>query len=253
MVREYIVDKLKVMVFASRTELGQRAGGDAADCIRKMLDKKNEINIMFAAAPSQNETLAALCQESRIDWKRINAYHMDEYVGLPTDHPAGFGNYLNRTIFDSLPFRSVNLIQGNADDPQGEALRYAGLLKDNPIDICLLGVGENGHLAFNDPPEADFYDPQLTRVVRLEQRCRQQQVHDGCFETMNDVPEYAVTVTIPGLMAAGFLFGSVPGSSKAEAVRDMLKGPVTPDCPAGILTVHEHAALYLDLESACYL
>lgn len=175
---------------------------------------------------------------------------MDEYVGLDAAHPAGFRNYLKRTVFDRLPLGSVNLINGNAEDPEEEARRYGQLLAAHPADICLLGVGENGHLAFNDPPVADFNDPVFAKVVKLEEKCRLQQVHDGCFEEIGQVPGHAITVTIPGLTAARSMFCSVPAATKAEAVRDMLNGQVTERCPASILTTHPDAALYLDRDSA---
>jgi len=250
---DYMADKLRVMVFETRADLGIQAGEDAAKCIKNMLLEKDELNVMFAAAPSQNETLKTLCKAPDIDWSRVNAYHMDEYVGLDAGHPAGFRNYLKRTVFCKLSLKSLNLINGNAGNPQKEAERYSNLLRHHPADICLLGVGENGHLAFNDPPEVDFHDAEMARVVRLDKRCRQQQVNDGCFDRLEEVPTHAVTVTIPGLMAARYLFCSVPGSSKAEAVRIMLNGTVAPGCPASILTTHVNSILYLDRESAKYL
>lgn len=250
---EYMANKLHVMVFENRAAIGRQAGGDAAECIKSMLREKDEINVMFAAAPSQNETLDTLCKVQGIDWSRVNAYHMDEYVGLNAYHPAGFRNYLKRTVFGRVPLKSFHLIDGNAREPQKEAERYGELLRQHPADICLLGVGENGHLAFNDPPVADFYDAELAKVVKLDQRCRQQQVNDGCFDRLEEVPALAITVTIPALMAARYLFGSVPGAAKAKAVQAMLNGTVAPCCPASILTIHPNAILYLDRESAKYL
>ncbi len=251
--KNYRVNQLNVMIFDNRKNMGKEAGYQIAECIRKMLKEKEELNIIFAAAPSQNETLEALRAEADIDWKRINAYHMDEYVGLDAEHPAGFRNYLKRTLFDSLPFKSVQLINGNAKDAKAEAVRYGELLKKHPADICLLGVGENSHLAFNDPPVADFNDPVFAKIVKLEEKCRNQQVHDGCFKKIEDVPEYAITVTIPGLIAAKYMFCSVPAATKADAVKAMLNGTVTEKCPASILTMHKGAVLYLDVDSAKYL
>ncbi len=181
-IKDFFADKLHVMVFDTREDMGRMAGEQAAARIRELLAEKEEINIIFAAAPSQNETLETLVSAEGIDWTRVNAFHMDEYVGLDAAHPAGFRNYLKRTVFDRLPLGSVNLINGNAEDPEEEARRYGQLLAAHPADICLLGVGENGHLAFNDPPVADFNDPVFAKVVKLEEKCRLQQVHDGCFE-----------------------------------------------------------------------
>lgn len=249
-VNEYAVGDLKVKVFDTRDSMGETAGREAADCIRELLGRKREVNVMFAAAPSQNETLEALTRAEGIDWKRVNGFHMDEYVGLAPEHPAGFRNYLHRTVFGKLELKSVNLINGNARDPEEEARRYGALLGAHPLDVCLLGVGENGHLAFNDPPVADFRDPVQAKVVRLEERCRMQQVHDGCFGRIDQVPTHAVTVTIPGLTAARHMFCSVPGPAKAEAVKHMLEGQVTEKCPASVLRGHQGAVLYVDRDSA---
>jgi glucosamine-6-phosphate deaminase len=251
--KDYFAGTLRVRVFDTRAAMGDCAGRDAARRLKTLLENKDEISVMFAAAPSQNETLAALRSDPDIDWSRINAFHMDEYAGLPPSHPAGFRNYLRRMLFDLLPFRSVHLIDGNARNPQEEAARYAALLSENPLDICLLGVGENGHVAFNDPPVADFHDPLLAKVVELDQACREQQVHDGCFARLEEVPTHAITVTVPGLTGAGALFCSVPSSTKAAAVQCMLGGQVTTGCPASILTRHPDAALYLDADSGRHI
>jgi glucosamine-6-phosphate deaminase len=251
--KDYQADKLRVMIFDTRKAMGDTAGAQAAESLRALLKEKEEVNVIFAAAPSQNETLAALIQAEGIDWSRVQAFHMDEYVGLEPTHPAGFRNYLNRTIFEKLPFKNIYLINGNAKDPEEECRRYGELLQKYPVDICLLGVGENGHLAFNDPPVADFNDPVLAKVVKLEERCRIQQVNDGCFEKVEEVPTHAITVTVPGLTRAKKMFCSVPGSTKAEAISHMLSGEVSEKCPASILTTHPGAVLYLDKDSAAEL
>lgn len=253
LIKEMKTGKLLVKVFDTRNAMGEDAGKEAAACIRQLLKEKEEINIIFAAAPSQNETLETLIKEPGIEWERINAYHMDEYVGLAPEHPAGFRNYLNRTIFEKLPFKTINLINGNAEDAYAESERYGELLKTHPVDICLLGVGENGHLAFNDPGVAKFDDPVRAKVVSLDEVCRQQQVNDGCFEKIDEVPTHAITVTIPGLTAAKYMFCSVPAATKARAIKDMLSGEVTEKCPASILTEHEAAVLYLDKDSSAMI
>lgn len=244
--KDFVCDKLHVRVFDTRQEMGACAGTEAAACIRELLNKKDSINVMFAAAPSQNETLAALLESEGIDWSRINAFHMDEYVGLDPEHPAGFRNFLKRAIFDQRDFKSVNLLDGNAADPQQEAERYDRLLRENPLDICILGVGENGHIAFNDPPVADFEDANYVKVVELEERCRMQQVHDGCFDCIEKVPAYALSVTIPGLTHASVMFCSVPAAAKAEAIEHMLHDEISTACPAAILRRHDCAKLYTD-------
>ena len=243
---------LKVFCCESREQMGMRAGTDAAAAIRRAIAEKGRANVMFAAAPSQNETLAVLCQADGIDWTKVTAFHMDEYIALPPDHPAGFGNFLRRAIFDRLPFASVHLIRGAAEDPAAEARRYAKLLAEHPLDVCLCGIGENGHLAFNDPP-ADFHDPQAVRCVTLDETCRMQQVHDGCFPALDQVPRQALTATVPVLLSAETVICSVPAASKAEAVRRMLRGEIAEDCPASVLRTHRCAGLYLDPDAASLL
>ena len=248
-VKDFYCDRLKVRVFDTRDEMGQCAGQEAADCVRELLKTQDTVNIMFAAAPSQNEVLSTFKSAPGIDWSRIRAFHMDEYVGLDSAHPAGFRNFLKRALFDELPFGSVHLLNGNAEDPQEEARRYGQLLKDYPLDICLLGIGENGHIAFNDPPVADFKDPCFVKIVELEHTCRLQQVHDQCFDTIEQVPTHALTVTIPALMSARYMYCSVPAATKASAVGRMIQGEISTECPATILRTHDHAALYTDQEA----
>ena len=248
-IRDIYVDKLHVRVFRTREEMGACVGAEAAAAINALMERQETVNVMFGAAPSQNEMLVAL-RTSDVDWRRVHAFHMDEYIGLAPDHPAGFGNFLERSIFRYLPFAGVHLLNGGAADPLEECRRYSQLLEEHPLDLCMLGVGENGHLAFNDPPTADFHDPYPVKVVELEERCRAQQVHDGCFETLEQVPTHALTVTIPVLCSAKHLFCTVPAASKAQAVFSMLKGPVSTDCPASIVRQQERAELYLDIDSA---
>ena len=245
-----VKDSLNVRIYVSRSGLGLAAGLDAAEAIKGAISRKNEANVMFAAAPSQNETLAALCADPDIDWSKVHAFHMDEYIGLPEDNPAGFRYYLRERILSRFSFASVNLLDGNAADPEVESVRYSKLLEDHPIDVCLCGIGENGHLAFNDPPVADFRDPLKVKIVRLDQTCRTQQVHDGCFKTLEEVPACALTVTIPALVTSGCMICSVPASSKARAVQQTLEGKISEKCPATILRTHTNACLYLDRDSA---
>ncbi|MBQ8563649.1 MAG: glucosamine-6-phosphate deaminase [Firmicutes bacterium] len=246
-------DKLKVKIFETRSQMGEDAAKDIAAAIHQLLEEKENVNIMFSAAPSQNDVHKALREDSSIAWNRIRGFHMDEYVGLAADHPAGFANFLMRNVFGSLPFASVNLIDGNAASAEAEAARYTRILKENPIDICVMGVGENGHVAFNDPGEADFRDPQTVKVVNLDDVCRQQQVNDGCFETFDEVPKQALSVTVPGLMAAPVIFCIVPAPTKAKAIKRMLEGEIDEMCPATILRIQENATLYLDADSASLL
>ena len=250
LIKEFYTDRLYTRIFDTREAMGQCAGEEIAQKLRELLASRDQVNIMFGAAPSQNETLATLVSAEGIDWSRVNAFHMDEYVGPPTEHPAGFGNYLNRHIFSLLPFRSVNLINGGASDIDAEAARYSELLEKMPLDICVLGIGENGHIAFNDPHVADFCDPLKVKLVELDERCRMQQVHDGCFECLDEVPRYALTATVPAMFAAGTMICSVPAKTKAEAVKRTIEGPISALCPASVMRLHVDARLYTDADAA---
>ncbi|MDE7045121.1 MAG: glucosamine-6-phosphate deaminase [Acetatifactor sp.] len=245
-------DSLCVKTYDSREEMGAAAAKDAAACLRKLLEEKEEVSCMFAAAPSQNEFLAALLKEPGINWQRVHAFHMDEYCGLAQGSEGTFSRFLLDAVFDRKPFCSVNLINGEGDFEK-ECRRYEALLKKHPVDIVFMGIGENGHIAFNDPQVADFEDEAVVRKVELDGKCRRQQVNDGCFPSLEQVPAHALTVTVPGLMSAGYHFCIVPGIRKAEAVRDTLTGPVEESCPASILRLQTAACLYLDRESASLL
>lgn len=250
MIKNYMVDKLNVRIFETREQMGECAGNEAADEIVKAIKKKGCANVMFAAAPSQNETLEALSKRKDVDWSKVNAFHMDEYLDLDETHPAGFRLFLKKAIFDKFPFKNVYLINGNAERKEDVIEEYSRLLKENPLDVCLCGIGENGHIAFNDPAVADFNDPALIKIVDLDEKCRMQQVHDGCFSSLDEVPRKAFTVTIPGMTSASVMICSVPASTKKEAVKEMTEGAITTACPASILRQHKDARLYLDKESA---
>ena len=244
------VDKLEVKIFESRAEMGAAAAADIKNKFVELLANKREINVIFAAAPSQNEVLESLIADKDIEWSRIHAYHMDEYIGLPAAAPQGFGNFLRAHIFDLVPFASVNLIDCAAPDADAEATRYGKLLEENPADVVVMGIGENGHIAFNDPPVADFRDPYTVKAVKLDEICRNQQVHDGCFASIEEVPTHALTLTVPALTRAPYLFCVVPAPSKAWAVRETLTGRIDEHCPASVLRTHDNAILYLDRDSA---
>lgn len=246
------VDNLTVKKYTTREEMGAAAARDIRNAIRTLLEKKAEINVIFAAAPSQNEVLRALV-ESDVDWSRVNAYHMDEYIHLPPDAPQCFGNFLTGKIFGKVPFKSVNLIDSTAPDAQAECDRYEAILRANPADIIILGIGENGHIAFNDPWVANFKDDRLVRIVALDDVCRQQQVNDGCFATLEEVPKIAMTLTCPVFIRAPQLFCIVPALAKANAVKRTLEGAISEECPATVLRSHENAVLYLDADSASKL
>ena len=246
-------DNLNVKIFDTRKEMGDVAAHDIHDKIVELLSEKAEINMIFAAAPSQNDVLSSLIACNDIEWNRINAYHMDEYIGLDRNAPQGFGNFLVDHIFGKVPFKSVNLIDCTATDPEAECERYGKLLLDNPTDIVVMGIGENGHIAFNDPPVADFNDPKVAKSVELDQVCRNQQVNDGCFASIDLVPTHAITLTCPTLMRAPFAFCIVPAKTKANAVKRTLEGDISTECPATTLRNHPNAILYLDADSSALL
>lgn len=248
--KQYCVDKLTVKIMPTRKEMGEVSAKDIKEKIKELLSKKEQINMIFAAAPSQNDVLKSLVEDNSIEWNRINAYHMDEYIGLDKNAPQGFGNFLKAHIFGLVNFKSVNYIDISTTNPDLEAQRYEKLLKENPTDIVVMGIGENGHIAFNDPPVADFNDDRLVKPVKLDEICRQQQVNDGCFNSIDEVPTHAMTLTVPALVSAPYLFCIVPAPTKAKAVYETLNGTIDEHCPASILRKQDNAILYLDGDSS---
>ncbi len=245
--------RLEVEVHRDRGALGAAAAAAVAEALRDVLRRPGPARVAFAAAPSQEEFLAALPLQPGVAWDRVVAFHLDDYVGLPADAPQRFVRWLGPRLWDRLPFAAVRRIDGAAPDPEAEALRYEAALRLEPLDLACVGIGENGHLAFNDPPVADFGDQRLVRVVQLDTRCRLQQVHDGAFPDLGAVPRRAITLTIPALLGAARVFAVVPGPAKAEAVRAALLGPVETACPASALRGHGACRLFLDQDSAALL
>jgi glucosamine-6-phosphate deaminase len=245
------VDELEVRVYADRAALGVAAAAEVAAAMRAALAAQGRVRMAFAAAPSQEEFLAALIASPGLDWSRVTAFQLDEYVGLPEEAPQRFGQFLRTRLFDRVRPGEVHLIGATerADDATAECRRYAALIDVAPLDVVCLGIGENGHLAFNDPPVADFRDPEVVKLVELDDACRRQQVNDGCFPTIGQVPTHAITLTIPTLLSGRRLVCVVPGPTKREAVRRTLTGPVATSCPASILRTHPACTLYLDVES----
>ncbi|MFO0908265.1 MAG: 6-phosphogluconolactonase [Isosphaeraceae bacterium] len=252
-IRSFQVDQLRVAVYEDRAQMGRAAASAVAAAIATRQAAANRVNVVFAAAPSQNEFLETLGSDPAIDWSRVHGFHMDEYLGLGPEHPASFRRYLHEHIFRKVGLSGdrLHLIPGEqAERPLATCLAYEDLLRAEPTDIVCAGIGENGHLAFNDPPVADFLDPVLIKVVRLDHECRVQQVHDGCFASIDDVPTHAFTLTVPALLKAPVVSVVVPGPRKADAVRATLQGPIAETCPASALRRHPGAVLYLDRESA---
>lgn len=241
---------LTVKIYDTRIDMGRNAAADAAGAIIKMLAEKEEISMLFAAAPSQYELYIGLREIEGIDWSRINAFHMDEYIGLPADAPQCFGNYLVDNLFRFLPFKSINLIKADCEDPDEECRRYSGLISEKPIDIVCLGIGENGHIAFNDPHEAKFNDDKAVKIVELDEICRMQQVNDGCFPDLSSVPKQAMTLTIPTLIAPKHLFCVVPAKTKAKALKETIYGEINEKCPATGMRLNHNTVIYCDADSA---
>lgn len=246
-------DKLVIKRYDTRAEMGACAAQEAEKVIADIIAKKGQINMIFAAAPSQNEMLAGLLNSPIIDWSKVNALHMDEYVGLPEGDSHTFGVYLYEHIFRHKNFKSIHYIRGFAEDAEAECERYTKLLEQFPPDVVCLGIGENGHIAFNDPWVADLNDPKMVKIVELDGMCRQQQVNDGCFPALADVPTHAVTLTVTALTSAEYMFCVVPAPTKANAVKATVYGPISEDCPASVMRRHDHAVLYCDRDSGKYL
>lgn len=232
-------------IYPTKKEAGFAAGAAIEKKILELQEIQDEVRIIFAAAPSQNETIEYLVKSKWIDWSKINAFNMDEYLGLPPNSDQSFSNYLHERLFSKVSIGSVNVINTIGEVVE-EMDSYREKIIEKPIDIVCLGIGENGHIAFNDPPVADFNDSEIIKVVKLDKLCRQQQVNDKCFETIEKVPEKAVTLTIPALMSGRFIYCVVTGSNKATAVNSTLSGPVAEGCPASILRTHTHCEFYLD-------
>ena len=235
--------KLICKVFPTRDEMGQEAAKEVAEKIRELLAEQEEINMVFAAAPSQNDVLKHLLTED-VDWSRVNAFHMDEYIGLEDKFEKTFAYYLKTTFFDKVNLKSVNYV--GSGDVDAVCKNYTQLLSSRQIDVVLCGIGENAHLAFNDPPVADFNDKLVIKPVKLDAVCRNQQVNDKTFDTLDEVPEYAVTLTIPTMVSAKHMFCVVPTDKKAQAVYDTMNAEISEAVPASIMRTHPSARMYTD-------
>ena len=249
-VQEFCQDQLEVAICRDRKAMGFNAAADVGAVVRRLLKIRKHVNMMFAAAPSQIEFLGELLQVDGIDWSRVNGFHLDEYVGLDKTHPQRFATFLGSHIFDKVSFYKVYYIDDTDLQGDGVVCRYSNLLREHPIDIACIGIGENGHIAFNDPHVTNFADPCNFKIVDLDDQCRTQQVNDGCFPNFDAVPTKAYTVTVPGIMSAQYIYCIVPSKSKSEAVKNTLRGPIETSCPASVLRTHQRTKLYLDREAA---
>ncbi len=244
------MDGVTVRVHPDDRAMARAAADEAATVMQAAVAARGVCHAMFATGNSQLAFVHALVHETQgVPWGETVVFHMDEYVGVGPDHPAGFQRWIRERIVEPARPMAAHYVEGRGD-PEAECRRYAGLLRDHPLDLCCLGVGENGHLAFNDPPVADFADPLDVKVVELDSACRMQQVHEGHFAGLADVPTHAVTVTVPALLRAGRVLAVVPEARKAEPVHAALRGPVATTCPASALRTVTHATIHLDPDSA---
>jgi glucosamine-6-phosphate deaminase len=236
--------------------MGEAAARRVDEEIRRVVAAKGKARIVMACAPSQDDFYAALVPRVRRSpeaWRAVEVFHMDEYAGLTGDDSRSFRHYLRRHFLDHVEVAAFHPILGEAVDPEREASRYAALLGAQPVDVISMGIGENGHIAFNDPPVADFGDPLMAKLVELDPACRRQQVNDGCFPSLGAVPRHALSLTLPVFARAGMLVCVVPTSRKAVAVRDALQGQVGTSCPATLLRCHPNSFLFLDVAAASLL
>lgn len=245
------LEGINTSIYTDKESLGAAAADFVAAQLLRTVAEKGEANLVLATGASQYEFLSALRQHPEIEWSKITAFHLDEYINLPETHPASFRHYLRERFFNHVTLKAVHLLDGNAD-PALEIARYTALLAEHPIDIACIGIGENGHLAFNDPP-ADFETKESVLVVDLDEACRMQQVGEGHFANLAAVPPQALSLSIPAILSAQVISCVVPDQRKAEAVRNALEGPITPMCPASALRQHPNCHLFLDTASASLL
>lgn len=247
------VGGLNVYVLPSKQDLATAAAAKAAQIIRAAVDRRGRARVIGATGNSQIAFIDALTALPGIPWHNVELFHMDEYIGIDENHPASFRKWIRERIAGRVHPAAAHYLDGTARDIEGECRRYAALLLAAPIDVAFVGIGENGHIAFNDPHTADFLDPEAVKPVALDEACRRQQVGEGHFPNIRAVPEGALTLTCPALMQAAHLVCCAPDARKAAAVRNALEGPVHTSCPASLLRTHSAAFLYLDPESASLL
>jgi glucosamine-6-phosphate deaminase len=243
------IDDLSVRISASAAELNQDIVMLAQDYLQSLLQHQETVSIILATGNSQLDFLQAIAQENKLDWSRIIFFHLDEYLGIAADHPGSFRYYLRHKVEKQVQPRQFHYIEGDAQQPLAECDRYSNLLQQQTIDLCMLGIGDNGHLAFNEPTVADFQDSQVVKLVKLETKTRQQQVNGGYFPDLAAVPSYAYTLTIPAICAAKRIFCLAGGSHKTEVVRQTLEKAIAPNFPATILRTLPHATLFCDRDS----
>lgn len=252
-IRAFQADALEVRIYRTQPELALDAARLAREFLMNVLARQDSAAAIMASANSQIQFLEALVGLGGVDWSRITLFHMDEYLGIDADHRASFRRFMRERVERLVKPRAFQYIAGDCLEPLAECERYTRLLSAQPIDLCCLGIGENGHIAFNDPPVANFNDPHKMKLVRLDQECRRQQVGEGHFPSLDAVPQYAFSLTIPLLCSARRMLCIVPEQRKARAVKSALAGPISTTCPASILRRQGQGTLFLDAESASLL
>lgn len=251
--KSFQVDQLKVRRFGALPEMAAAAAEDAANVLRTAIAERGSARAIIATGNSQDLFLEKLVALPGIEWGKIALFHMDEYLGMPMTHPASFRKYLKERVFDKVNPAEAHYLEGDAMEPLKAIKAYTEDLASAPIDLCCLGIGENGHIAFNDPPVAEFEDPEAIKIVKLDEGCRKQQVGEGHFPNLDAVPMYAITLTIPTLCKVGRMVAVVPEKRKAQAVKDSLEGPIATSCPGSFLRKQAHATVYLDGDSSSLL
>jgi glucosamine-6-phosphate deaminase len=252
-IRSLQVDSLKVEAYESTEAMGRAAAESAAESLRALAARNDTVAVIFATGASQMATLVALTSIPGLPWGKVVGFHMDEYLGIPDDHPASFRRYLRERLTSKVKMRQFYGVDGTSGNPEETCRKYADLLGELNPQLCLLGIGENGHLAFNDPAEADFEDPLDIKIVSLDRECRQQQVNEGWFPNLAAVPTRAITLTIPTLLRVPRLIASVPGERKAHIVHRTLTEEISTSCPATIMRNHPNTTVYLDTASSTEL
>ncbi|WP_204102552.1 MULTISPECIES: glucosamine-6-phosphate deaminase [Spirulina sp. CCY15215] len=250
MKRELQIDRLAIRVYENAEEMSTDAAKLAGDYLRSRISRQRRARVIWATGSSQIRFLEGLTALQGIEWEKVTSFHLDEYLGIEGEHPASFRHYLRDRLAQKVSFANFHYLEGDSEQPVAECDRYTRLLQAGAIDLCCLGVGENGHLAFNDPGVAEFNDPYWVKLVKLDAKNRQQQCDRGYFAALDKVPAYAFTLTLPAISAAQKLFCLVPGQQKAAIVKQMLEGAIDTNCPASWLRDRANAILFLDRESA---
>lgn len=244
---------MEIQIYKTKRQTSEVAAGEAARILRDSIASRGKARMVVSTGNSQLDFIETLVGAKDVNWRRVEALHLDEYVGMAMSHPASFRLWLKTRVADRVPLLAMHYLNGDAGDAGVECERYAAVLEAEPVDVGFIGIGENGHIAFNDPAVADFNDPVSVKRVMLDEACRRQQVGEGHFPSLDAAPREALTVTCPAILRMRHLVCVVPERRKAEAVHRALRGPVTTACPASVLREHPHSSVYLDQESASLL